>query len=146
MSEDRKSLEDGGTGAPAYAESVALYLGFALDKSAVYWNSLCPWLNQPKNEIIGNSLGRQAMPMAWDYAEANPLSDSGGNIEKQIDYIIKAIMLGPIAFGFGTAKQADASTQSVSTDKLVSTDPPYYDNIPYADLSDFFYVWLIGDN
>jgi putative DNA methylase len=139
---DHKPLRDGGIGAYAYAQAVDVYLGFALDKSAVYWNSLCTWLNQPKNEIVGNAFGRQALPMVWDYAEANPLSDSGGNIERQIDYVSKVLVYGASTFGSGVALQEDAATQSISIDKVVSTDPPYYDNVPYADLSDFFYVWL----
>ena len=142
LPDDGKGIDAGGTGAVAYADAIAVYLAFALDKSAVYWNSLCPWLNQPKNEIVGNSFGRQALPMVWDYAEANPFSDSGGNIDKQIDYVTKALVFCTNATGIGFAEQADAATQSISVDKVISTDPPYYDNIGYADLSDFFYVWL----
>lgn len=142
LPDDGNPLRDGGTGGTAYADAVGVYLAFALDKSAVYWNSLCPWLNQPKNEIVGNSFGRQALPMVWDYAEANPFSDSGGNIDKQVDYIVKALVLGTGTAVVGIVQQADAGTQTISTEKLVSTDPPYYDNIGYADLSDFFYVWL----
>lgn len=141
LSNDDVPLRDGGIGAKAYAEAVGVYLAFALDKSAVYWSSLSPWLNQPKNEIVGNAFGRQALPMVWDYAEANPLSDSGGNIDKQVDYVAKAILFAT-GIGVGHAIQADASAQSVTLDRVVSTDPPYYDNIGYADLSDFFYVWL----
>ncbi len=74
-----------------YANAVAVHLAFAVDKSAVYWNSLCPWLNQPKNEIVGNSFSRQTIQMVWDYAEANPFCASGGNIDKQIDYVCKVI-------------------------------------------------------
>ena len=128
--------------ATVYAEAILVYLAFALDKSAVYWNSLCPWLNQAKNEIVGNSFGRQALPMLWDFAEANPFSESGGNIVKQISYITKTFALSIGANRMGISKQADASTQTISLDKIVSTDPPYYDNIGYADLSDFFYCWL----
>ena len=142
LPEGEKGINDGGTGAGAYAVAVGVYLSFAVDKSAVYWNSLCPWLNQPKNEIVGNAFGRQALPMMWDFAEANPISDSGGNISKQIDYVKKALVLCANSGGVGVAEQADAAAQLISADKLVSTDPPYYDNIGYADLSDFFYVWL----
>lgn len=140
--DDGKPLAAGGTGATAYAEAVGVYLAFATDKSAVYWNSLCPWLNQSKNEIVGNSFSRQALPMVWDYAEANPFSDSGGNIVKQIDYIAKVLLFSTNATRVGFAQQADAASHTMSKEKIVSTDPPYYDNICYADLSDFFYVWL----
>jgi putative DNA methylase len=142
LSTDSAPLDGGGKGAAAYADAVCVYLAFALDKSAVYWNSLCPWLNQPKNEIVGNSFGRQAIPMVWDYAEANPFSASGGNIQRQVDYVAKAIVLGASAARVGVARQLDARVQKLSESKIVSTDPPYFDNVPYADLSDFFYVWL----
>src|ERR1039458_6393959 len=136
-----KSLEDGGADAIAYADAVAVYLAFAVDKSAVYWNSLCPWLNQPKNEIVGNSFSRQTVQMVWDYAEANPLCDSGGNIDKQLEYICKFLACDKERVA-GYASQADAARQSLSKGCVVSCDPPYFDNIGYADLSDFFYVWL----
>ena len=140
---DKRALRDGGIGAMAYAEAVAVYLAFAVDKSTAYWNTLCLWLNQPKNEIVSNSFGRQAFPMTWDFAEANPLSGSGGNIEKQIGYITK-VLTHAVAVGEppGLALQSDATAQALCTDALISTDPPYYDNIGYADLSDFFYLWL----
>ena len=138
--DDAQSLENGGLGAQAYSDAVSVYLAFAIDKSAVYWNSLCPWLNQPKNEIVGNSFARQTVQMLWDYAEANPFSDSGGNVEKQLDYICKVLSISP--GGIGRAMQADAATQEISRGRVISCDPPYYDNIGYGDLSDFFYVWL----
>jgi len=138
---DDLPLEAGGSGAAAYADASAVCLAFALDKSAVYWNSLCPWLNQPKNEIVGNSFSRQTVQMVWDYAEANPFCDSGGNITKQLDYICK-FLSGQRSLIGGHAQQADAAIQTLSRGCVVSSDPPYYDNIGYADLSDFFYVWL----
>jgi putative DNA methylase len=141
LSESGKTTNSGAVNADGYADAVAVYLAFAVDKSAVYWNTLCPWLNQPKNEIVGNSFSRQTIQMVWDYAEANPFCDSGGNIEKQIDYICKVIERSG-GNSPGHALQADAAAQSLSQGCCVSTDPPYYDNIGYADLSDFFYVWL----
>jgi putative DNA methylase len=143
MVDDNRGLDSGGLGALAYAEAISVYLAFAIDKSAVYWNSLCPWLNQPKNEIVGNSFSRQTVQMLWDFAEANPLSDSGGNIDKQCDYIVKCLCnLGKPPNNFVSVYQANASSDLSSTLKFYSSDPPYYDNIGYADLSDFFYVWL----
>jgi putative DNA methylase len=88
-----------------------------------------------------NTFGRQAIPMVWDYAEANPMCDSSGNWMAMVDWAWKALETTP-ATPAGIALQADAQTQSISANKVVSTDPPYYDNIGYADLSDFFYVWL----
>lgn len=143
MQQDNNSLEASGVGARAYAEAVCVYLAFVIDKSCVYWNTLCPWLNQPKNEIVGNSFSRQAVQMVWDFAEANPFSDSGGNTEKQVGYV-KRVLEDAICTNQrpGKVEQANAGDQAISVWKVISTDPPYYDNIGYADLSDFFYVWL----
>ncbi|MDP1902292.1 MAG: DUF1156 domain-containing protein [Rubrivivax sp.] len=139
---DPKPLRDGGTGATAYADALGVYLACAIDKSSMYWSSLCYWLNQPKNEIVSNTFGRQALPMVWDFAESNPFSDSGGNLDRQVDYLAKSIDMSLPANTTGTAVQRDAARQDLSVGRVVSTDPPYYDNIGYADLSDFFYVWL----
>ena len=120
-----------------YANAVATYLAFAVDKGADYWSSICSW--HSSGEKMRNTFGRQAIPMVWDYAECNPLSDSTGNWMACIDWVWKAIE-GTPARGFGDVRQLDATT--VTTKAVFSTDPPYYDNIGYADLSDFFYVWL----
>src|SRR5690606_35903477 len=88
-----------------------------------------------------NTFGRQAIPMTWDYAETNPFSASAGNAMSAVEWAEKAISTFSATVS-GSAAQSDAQSQSSSIDKLVSTDPPYYDNIGYADLSDFFYVWL----
>ena len=120
-------------------KAVGVYVAFAIDKGANYWSSLCAW-HQTRDGIV-STFGRQALPMVWDYTEANPLSSSSGNVLLGVEQAAKMIAL----LGAGTcglASQEDAATQSTSVDKVVSTDPPYYDNIPYADLSDFFYVWL----
>jgi putative DNA methylase len=143
LPDDNKPLRDGGTGATAYAEAVGVYLAFALNKQADLGNSLCRW--EPIAQCPRQLFGRQAIPMIWDYAEGNPLGDSSGAWLVFVDGIVKAFAK---AFEFvpssatGHAQQADAGTQTISRNKLVSTDPPYYDNIGYADLSDFFYVWL----
>jgi len=141
LPDDGEPLRDGGTGATAYAEAVGVYLAFAISRSADFWSSLCIWANQPKNELVTHLFGRQAIPMAWDHAEANPFSESGGNFEKNLSYVAKGIDYLSGA-GAGQASHVDAARNSVSAGKLVSTDPPYYDNIGYADLSDYFYVWL----
>lgn len=142
LSDDDHGLSDGGTGATAYAQAVGVYLAFALDKVAVYSNSICTWLNQAKNEIVGNSFGRQAIPMTWDFAEANHFSSAGGTLTNQTEYIAKSLIAWASTGSNGMASQADAQRQTISQNKLISSDPPYYDNIGYADLSDFFYVWL----
>lgn len=139
MKDDGISLEQGGSGATAYADAVAVYMAFSIDKASDYWSSICSW--HSSKELIRNTFGRQAIPMTWDYAETNPFSDSAGNVSSGIEWSKKAIELFPVLPG-GHADQADAQRQTISANKLISTDPPYYDNIGYADLSDFFYVWL----
>ena len=134
-------LRDGGAGAAAYAEAVGVYLACGISRSADFWSNLCIWANQPKNELVTHLFGRQAIPMAWDYAEASPFSNSGGNFEKNLSYVAKSIN-GLTGTASGFAQQVDAAVNRMSADKLVSTDPPYYDNIGYGDLSDYFYVWL----
>ena len=142
LPDDGCPLCDGGTGATAYAEAVAVYLAFALSRSADFWSNLCIWANQPKNELVAHLFGRQAIPMAWDFAEASPFSQSGGNFEGNLRYVAKAISEALPASSRGTSFQASATRTVVSSRTCISTDPPYYDNIGYADLSDFFYVWL----
>ena len=140
---DGKTLRDGGVGATAYAEAVGVYLGFALSKQADLGNSLCRW--EPVAQCPRQLFGRQAIPMIWDYAEGNPLGESSGAWVVFVDGIVKAFSKAfetIVSTASGCSTQADAGAQIVSRDKVVSTDPPYYDNIGYADLSDFFYVWL----
>ncbi len=143
LPDDGRGLDAGGTGATAYAQAVGVYLAFALDKMADLGNSLCRW--EPVAQCPRQLFGRQAIPMIWDFAEGNPLGSSSGAWEVFVDGLyrasVKAFEAVPNWFK-GSAVQADAQTQSISTNKLISTDPPYYDNIGYADLSDFFYVWL----
>jgi putative DNA methylase len=139
---DAKPLRDGGIGATAYAEAVDVYWAFALSKQADLGNSLCGC--EPIAQCPRHVFGRQALPMLWDYAEGNPLGESSGAWVVFVDGIAKAFSE---AFEFvpssasGLSQTVDAGAQSISRGKLVSTDPPYYDNIGYADLSDFFYVW-----
>ena len=139
MVDDGVSLDAGGRGATAYAEAIGVYLGFAVDKCCDYWSSICTWHNS--GEKMRNTFGRQAIPMTWDFAEVNPYCDSTGNWMAMVDWSWKALAHTP-ASGAGFARQLDAQTQAISANKLISTDPPYYDNIGYADLSDFFYAWL----
>ena len=144
MPDDRRGFDSGGTGATAYADAVSVYLAFAVDRSADFWCNLCIWANQPKNELVGHMFSRQAISMAWDFGENNPFSDSGGNFTKNLDYVVHGIKLLP-SQGSASVFQYDAARigRPESSDfRTVSTDPPYYDNIGYADLSDFFYVWL----
>jgi putative DNA methylase len=136
---DDRPLNQGGSGAVAYADAIATYLVCAFEKTADYNSSVCSWI--AGGETMRNTFGRQAIPMVWDYAEANLLAHATGSFVSSLDQVQRVVRDLP-AIGIGQAKQADAQTQNISENKVVSTDPPYYDNIGYADLSDFFYVWL----
>ncbi len=136
-------LADGGIGIVAYADAVATYLAFGVDKSTLTNCTLAAWQNNP--DRLTQALGRQALPMTWDFAEANPLSDAGGG------YVLTLLSLGEVLDKLvcnevpdGRVDQLDASvlTKPGSDSVLLSSDPPYYDNIGYADLSDWFYLWL----
>jgi putative DNA methylase len=136
---DNRTIDEGGTGAAAYAEALSVYLAFAISKTSEYSSNLTVWYSgedRPKGLFA-----RQAIPMVWDFAEQNPLGDIGGTFIKSCGIVADSLG-GVLPSSAARALQADAQTQSISKDKLISTDPPYYDNIGYADLSDFFYAWL----
>ncbi len=140
---NKRLLQSGGEDATAYAEAVSLYLAFALSKQADLGNSLCRW--EPIAQCPRQLFGRQAIPMIWDHAEGNPIGERSGGWTVFVEGIVKAFTKTferVDASSSGCVYQADARTQSISETKIVSTDPPYYDNIGYADLSDFFYIWL----
>jgi putative DNA methylase len=138
MADDGLSLDQGGSGATAYAQAVGVYLGLATSRWADLSNSLCGWNNI--NQNVRALFSRQAIPMAWDYVELSPLGSVGPWFSAVESIFNAADNLAPQSPGYGT--QSDAQTQVISTNKVISTDPPYYDNIGYADLSDFFYNWL----
>jgi putative DNA methylase len=138
-SEDEIPLRDGGSGVAAYAEAIVVYCGLAVSKSADYNSSLVLW--SPGRDQAKSTFARQALPMVWDYAEVNPLAGAAGDVSVSISGISR-VLAGCFASVPGIVVQLDARTKSTSAPYVVSTDPPYYDNIGYADLSDFFYVWL----
>lgn len=137
--DDDNSLEEGGIGSKAYTELIITYLTLALDKSAESWSSLCYW----NDTRIGPTFARQALPMVWDFAEANPFSNSTANWSDIISYVSKCINYSIPIKSKCTVSQIDATKalSSSGSNVVVITDPPYYDNIGYADLSDFFYMW-----
>ena len=139
MNNDHIALAEGGIGARAYGEAVGVYFAFLMGKLADYHSSICNWHNS--GEKIGHTFARQAIPMCWDYAEANPFSNSSGCYDNMIEWIIRCLQNLP-ATQIGFAKQFDAQSDNGIRDVMLSTDPPYYDNIGYADLSDYFYVWM----
>ena len=139
MPDDGKALRDGGRGAMGYGEAVALYLGLTVGRLANRGCTLSFW--NVTGQKIEQVFARQALPMVWDFCESNPFSNSSGNWLGQLAWPAKVVQQLPTAKQ-GVARQEDAQQQRTSAGKVVSTDPPYYDNIGYADLSDFFYVWL----
>ena len=142
LPEDATPLRDSGRGAAAYSEAIGVYLGFVCSRVADFNSSFCGWI--PVVQATGHTFGRQAIPMNWDFAEINLLGDWLANYGAALEKVIHPIIdnFRPLQELSGHAFQSDAQTQSLCSGKLVSTDPPYYDNIGYADLSDFFYVWL----
>jgi putative DNA methylase len=137
LPKEDKLLHMGGLGPRAYSDAVGVYLGFAVDRSTDYWSSLAIWAG----DFVAHTFGRQALSMTWDFAECNPISDSTGCWSGAVEWIQRVVEKLPGTAG-SSAQQSDAAKQNISQGKVVSTDPPYYDNVPYADLSDFFYVWM----
>ncbi|HPL69729.1 MAG TPA: DUF1156 domain-containing protein [Brevefilum sp.] len=132
------ALHNRETGSNSYAEAIQVYLSFALDRAANYWSTLTFWA-----DFIVQTFSRQALPMVWDYSEANPFSESTGNWMGAIDWIAKCLEYSISGFTQGYASQRNAMKPYEEFGPIpISTDPPYYDNIEYADLSDYFYIWM----
>jgi len=131
-------LENGGDGAEAYADAIATYLALGVSRMTDISNALCRW--EITKTQVRNLFGRQAIPMVWDFAETHPFGTAAGGFTVSLGSLVKALLKLP-AQGTSLVTQADASTRDYSG-LVISTDPPYYDNIGYSDLSDFFYVWL----
>lgn len=142
MPDDGLALAKVGAGATAYADAVGVYLAFAIDRLADYNSSIATW--KPSGEQVMQTFKRQAIPMTWDFPESNVMGQSAICWKNAVKYAADNLLTTASQYVVtpGCADQRDASTQSVSLGKVISTDPPYYDNIGYADLSDFFYVWL----
>ncbi len=141
MPDDGRGLEAGGEGATAYADAVAVYLALAVDRLADFNSEISSW--KPSGEQVMHTYVRQAIPMTWDYAESNVFSDRAicwiNSVKYTVDSLIQATSTRDLAPC--RAIQQDATKMS-NNYRIYSTDPPYYDNISYSDLSDYFYVWL----
>lgn len=133
-------LESGGTGAAAYADAVTTYLGFAVSRLTSTNSALSRWNSAPSKESVTDTFSRQALPMVWDFAEGNVWCPGPCELNWSVGWVSKALDRLPAA-GAAVVSQADAASRK-SNGCLISTDPPYYDNIGYSDLSDYFYVWL----
>jgi putative DNA methylase len=131
-------IADGGS--IEYADAIATYLGFVVSRLTDYQSSITTWASNPQMEILRNMFARQAIPMTWDFGEGNPFADSSGSLTKMIGAVANAATRLP-GGRMPVVRQRDAQ-DAVAERVLISTDPPYYDNISYSDLSDFFYVWL----
>ena len=141
MSEGER-LELGGVGSAAYADVVATYLGVAVSNTADDHSSLVAWRPSHGTGATRSTFARQVLPMVWDYAEANPFSGTAGDFSNTIPGVAAVLERLPRGNEIaGKATQISASSVD-SRMCVISTDPPYYDNIGYSDLSDFFYVWL----
>ena len=137
---DRARLRAGGSGATAYGDAVVTYLAFVIDKCADYWSAICTWSNT--RETARNTFSRQAIPMTWGYAETNPFSSSTGSWTSMVKWVGKVVAALP-AHGTALVTQRDARARvRECAGAMICTDPPYYDNIGYGGISDFFYVWL----
>lgn len=134
-------LEAGGKGAASYADAVTTYLACSLDQIISSNSSLCSWNASPTKETVRDLFARQAIPMSWDHAEANPFAGSTGDFRKSVTRVSEVLMRLHEGASVGVVKQSDAASRCYMN-SVISTDPPYYDNIGYSDLSDFFYVWL----
>lgn len=139
LSSDGVFLRDSGKGARAYAEAISVYLSFAITRLADRGSTICSW--DSSRTILRNTFARQGIPMTWDYAEGNPFSTSTGNWSSCCAWIWKVIE-GFVPNADGQETQQDAQSATVPEKIVISTDPPYYDNIAYSILSDFFYCWL----
>ncbi len=135
---DAVSMSEDPAARDTYADAIATYLGLAASRLADLNNSICTWSSS--RDQARNLFARQAIPMAWDYVEVCPFAEAAGDLGVSVGSAARVIRELP-AVGDGAASQAEASKGNQVT-RIVSTDPPYYDNIGYADLSDFFYVWL----
>ena len=141
MESEAPSLAEGGTEAQAYADAVATYLGLGVGRADDYWSSIATWVNS--REFIRNTFSRQALQMTWDFAESNPFSGASGNWKgTAIGWIGRVVeTLGLAETPVAVVEQDAASVTHLASNAIIATDPPYYDNVPYADISDYFYVW-----
>ena len=139
LKNDHLPLNAGGCNAKAYSEAIGVYLAFAIDKMVDYHSTICIW--HTTRDLIANTMRRQAIQMTWGYAEGNPLSSKSGSFANMLDWI-SAVLVDLPASTCGEVHQHNAQSDCGLRNIMISTDPPYYDNIGYADLSDYFYIWM----
>lgn len=132
-------ISENGKDSLAYSQAICTYLAFVIDKMADRNSSVCSW--DSTRDGIRNTFGRQAIPMVWDFVESNPFCDQTGSFDNMLEWVVKCIDTLP-STSVGIAEQQNAMDPIGKNNLVVSTDPPYYDNVDYGDLSDFFYLWL----
>ena len=125
-----------------YGIAVSTYLALAVSRLSDYASTITTWASNPQMEILRNTFARQALPMTFDFAESNIFGPSSGTLDILVSAIYRTITLLPVNVRPGFAEQRSATDLDLKKGYLIATDPPYYDNIGYADLSDYFYVWL----
>lgn len=141
LNDDDQSLATGGTGSHAYAEAVSLYLGLCCSKLTAYHCNLAGW--RAAEGKSARAFGMQTISMVWDFVECNPFAQAGGEMRGAINDCAKIVdTFSCSALGRVLQSAAQSPSQVIGGGKFISSDPPYYDNIGYADLSDFYYVWL----
>lgn len=124
-----------------YATAVSTYLAFVVNRVVDRHSTICTWDSSPSKLQLRNTFARQGLPMTWDFAEGNPFSSSSGTWDNSVEWVARVLEMLPASSPSSVVMQ-DAAALDLSEAPVISTDPPYYDNIGYADLSDFFYVWL----
>jgi putative DNA methylase len=134
-------LDRGGNGPAAYADAVATYLGLSASTISDDLSSLVAWRPTHGTGATRSTFALQALPMTWDFAEANPFSGTAGDFSNTVPGTADSIQRLPAARTPGRASQYGAAEVRANS-HVISTDPPYYDSIGYSDLSDYFYVWL----
>jgi len=139
FADDTRRLADGGLGPTAYSDAVATYLAMVLDRMIFYGSALCGWL--AKDNAMGKTMPKQAIAMSWDFAEGNPIGQSSSDVLTCVRAVADCIDAAYARFP-ATIELGDAQSATFEKGAMFSTDPPYYNNVGYADLSDFFYVWL----
>jgi putative DNA methylase len=141
MPDDDIPFDMGGRGARAYAEAIAFYLALAASRAQDYGSTLATW--RPKDNAMRSSLPKQALQMTWDFAEGSAFGESSSGYSECVAVVAKVIDLAYVNSQAADVRQANACAMSDETEQVVvSTDPPYYSNVGYSDLSDFFYCWL----
>lgn len=139
MAPEEEGLNNGGNGALAYGQAIGVYLALAIGKMVNFQSTICTWDN--RNGNVRAAFTRQAMPMTWVFAEGNPFSSATGNFDSMLKSVYESVAR-LYTGGSAVVQQDNATTMQFPPDSILFTELPYYDNVGYSDLSDYFYIWL----